>query len=148
MARAAVYDALINDPTLQSMGFDDKSILVNYNADQRPTDTMFINLHWDREVPGVSGDDVFDIMIKNLIVWVHMYKQFSTDFVRIDDVLDAIDNCLYALINVPGADGMTLSQVNPGPGASRSRDMRDDSYQTICRSVSYRIIDNHTSAMV
>jgi hypothetical protein len=148
MARAAIYDALLNDPTLQSMGFDATSILVNYNAEQRPTDTMFINVHWDREVPGIGGDDVFDIMIKNLVVWVHMYKQFSTDFVRIDNVLDAIDACLYALINVPGADGMTVSQVNPGPGASRSRDMRDDAYQTICRSVSYRVIDNYTSAMV
>jgi hypothetical protein len=145
MARAAVYDAILADQRLIDLGFDKSSVLVNYDGDQRPTDTMFMVLSWGNETPGVQGDDVFSIPTKNLNVWVHMYKQFSTDFVRIDDVLDILDDVLGSMINVDGADGYTLSQAIPN---NRSRDLRDDAYQTLCRSTSYKIIDNVTTATV
>jgi hypothetical protein len=145
MSRAAVYDAILADPDLQALGFDRSSVLVNYDGDQRPTDTMFMVLSWGNEGAGIQGDDVFSIPTKVLNIWVHMYKNFSTDFVRIDSVMDILDATLGGMINVDGADGYTLSQAIPN---TRSRDLRDDSYQTLCRSTSYKIIDNVTTATV
>lgn len=142
MARAAVYDTLLLDPDLIALGFDKNSILVNYNGDQRPSDTMFIVLHWENEEVPLRGDDVCYFPVKNLTVWVHVYKQFSTDFVRIDNVFDILDGIFGSMIDVDGDDGYTLSQAIPN---IRSRDLRDDAYQTICRSASYRILDRVTS---
>jgi hypothetical protein len=142
MSRAAIYDTILADQRLIDLGFDKSSVLVNYDGDQRPTDTMFMVLTWQNESEGLRGDDVFFVPIKNLTIWVHMYKQFSTDFVRIDSVFDILDSILGAMIEVDGADGVTLSQAIPG---TRSRDLRDDAYQTLCRSSSYRILDRVTA---
>ena len=142
MSRAAIYDAILADPTITGLGFDKSSVLVNYNGDQRPADTMFIILTWGNEAEGLRGDDVFMVPLKNLTIWVHMYRQFSTDFVRIDSVFDILDGILASMIEVTGADGVTLSQAIPG---IRSRDLRDDAYQTLCRSSSYRILDRVTA---
>jgi hypothetical protein len=142
MSRAAVYDTILADQRLIDLGFDKDSVLVNYNGDQRPTDTMFIVLSWGNDTEGLRGDDVFFVPIKNMTAWVHMYRQFSTDFVRIDSVFNILDNILSNMIEVTGADGVTLSQAIPG---LRSRDLRDDAYQTLCRSSSYRILDRVTA---
>ena len=144
MSRAAVYDAILADQRLIDLGFDKDSVLVNYNGDQRPTDTMFIVLTWNNEAEGIRGDDVFNRPVKNLTIWVHMYRQFSTDFMRIDNTFDILDCILGQMIEVDGADGHTLSQAIPG---TRSRDLRDDAYQTLCRSSSYRIIDRVTASV-
>jgi hypothetical protein len=144
MSRAAIYDAILADPDLQALGFDKDSVKVNYDGDQRPTDTMFMVLSWGNEAEGLRGDDVFSVPLKTLTIWVHVYKQFSTDFVRIDSVFDILDGLLGGMINVDGADGVTLSQAIPG---LRSRDLRDDAYQTICRSSSYRILDRATASV-
>jgi hypothetical protein len=144
MSRAAIYDAILADTSLIALGFDKNSVLVNYNGDQRPTDTMFMVLSWGNEAEGLRGDDVFNVPIKSLTIWVHMYRQFSTDFVRIDDVFDILDGILGQMIEVDGADGHTLSQAIPG---LRSRDLRDDAYQTLCRSSSYRILDRVTASL-
>src|SRR6516164_5970305 len=111
MSRAAIYDAILADPSLQGLGFDKTSILVNYDGDQRPSDTLFMVLTWQNEGEGLRGDDVFFAPIKNLTIWVHMYKQFSTDFVRIDQIFDILDAILSNMIEVDGADGVTLSQA-------------------------------------
>jgi hypothetical protein len=144
MSRAAVYDAILVDPSLQSLGFDSSSVKVNYSGDQRPTDTMFMVLSWGNEAEGLRGDDVFYRPVKLLTIWVHMYKQFSTDFVRIDSVFDILDIVIGCMIDVDGTDGYTLSQAIPG---TRSRDLRDDAYQTLCRSSSYRILDRVTTSV-
>jgi hypothetical protein len=143
MSRAAIYDAILADPTLVALGFDKTSVLVNYNGDQRPTDTMFMILTWNAETEGLRGDDVCSFPIKNLTVWVHLYRQFSTDFTRIDGVFNTLDGILGQMIQIDGADGVTLIQAIPG---LRSRDLRDDAYQTLCRSSSYRILDRVTAS--
>ena len=143
MSRAAIYDAILADPNLINLGFDKDSVLVNYNGDQRPTDTMFMVLSWGNDAEGIRGDDVFSVPIKSLNIWVHMYRQFSTDFVRIDNIFDILDCTLGQMIEVNGADGYTLSQAIPG---LRSRDLRDDAYQTLCRSSSYRILSRVTAS--
>jgi hypothetical protein len=144
MSRAAIYDAIVNEPLLTDLGFDKSSVLVNYDGDQRPNDTMFMVLTWNQDSEGLRGDDICFIPVKSLTIWVHVYKQFSTDFLRIDNVLNILDAVLGSMIDVGGTDGVTLSQAIPG---IRSRDLKDDAYQTICRSSSYKILDRVTASV-
>jgi|SRR6516162_267972 hypothetical protein len=144
MSRAAIYDAILAESLLTDLGFSKDTVLVNYDGDQRPSDTMFMVLSWGNEGEGLRGDDICFIPVKTLTIWVHVYKQFSTDFVRIDNVFNILDAVLGNMIEVDGTDGVTLSQAIPG---LRSRDLRDDAYQTICRSSSYRILDKVTASV-
>src|SRR4051812_47503671 len=141
MSRAAIRDALINDVRLQALGLDKDSILVNYDGEQRPNDSLFIVIGWMPDTNAVTGDDVFRRDYKNFTVWVHIYQKESTDFDRIDSILNILDDIYLNMIHVEGADGYTVTLVE---GGTRSRDMKDDAYQTICRSASYRILSRET----
>lgn len=144
MSRAAIYDALLADSRLITIGLDTNSVLVNYDGDQRPSDTTFLVISWNPEDPALRGDDVFERTFKNITIWIHIYREVSTDFGRIDAIIKILDDILTSMIHVAGADGYTVSCVEP---AAISRDMRDDSYQTICRSRSYRILSRETASV-
>ena len=146
MSRAAVYDALLADQRLIDLGFDSDSVLINYDGEQRPTDEMFIVLAWQNEDPGLQGDDTFRRNFRNFTIWMHVYREFSTDYGRVDSTLDIIDDIFENMIHVPGADGQTVTLVEVPPG-NRSRDMRDDAYQTICRSAAYRVLSRQTATV-
>jgi hypothetical protein len=145
MSRAAVYDAITSDATLNGMGFHgdpDRSVLVAYDGDQRPNDNMFMVLRWETRDIDLRGDDsTVTKGPRHLVIWVHMYKGFSTDFNRIDKVIDQLDNVLTAIIDTPGADGRTVCVIEP---EGQSRDLRDTTYDTFCRSTAYRVIDRVT----
>lgn len=142
MSRAVVLDAIINDTVLAGMGFDGDNVLPNYTAEQRPSDNMFIVLRWETTDVTLRGDD--STMMRgprNVNTWVHMYREFSTDFNRIDTVIDRLDFVLSNIIDVPGSDGRTVSQITAG---GKSRDLKDDGYQTYCRSASYQVFSRVT----
>jgi hypothetical protein len=137
MSRAVVIQAIINDSVLSAKGFDASSVRTNYDGEQRPSDHMFMVLRWgplDLDPRILRGT-------KKLTIWVHMYREFSTDYVRIDNVIDRLESVLTDIIDVPGEDGFTLTLVEPD-GASE--DLKDDGYQTICRSVSFRVLSRKT----
>lgn len=144
MARAAIYDALLADSRLVALGLDTTSLLVNYDGDQRPNDETFVVLGWGDDSIVLRGDDNFTRGFKSLTIWVHIYRELSTDFTRIGDIIDIIDDILTNMIHVDGADGHTVSMVEK---AGRSRDMRDDAYQTICQSASYRVLSRETATV-
>lgn len=137
MSRAAIHAALLADSRLIAIGIDPSSVLVNYDGDQRPNDVIFLVLRYENEdfIPAVQRT------IRHLTIWVHMYKKYSSDFVKIDKILDIIDSVLGNMVHVPGLDGYTLTLAEP---EGRSRDLRDDVYETICRSTSYRILSRQT----
>lgn len=142
MARATVLDAILADTVLQGMGFDATSVKPAYDGSQRPSDEMFMVLRWETNDITLRGDDsTVTKGPKHLAIWVHMYKEFSTDFVRIDNVIERLDTVLASIIDTAGADGRTVALIEP---EGRSRDLRDTTYDTFCRSTSYRVIDRVT----
>lgn len=142
MSRAAVLDAILVDSRLIDAGFDNTNVLPNYDGDQRPSDKMFMVLRWEEDDTGLQGDDgTVQRGWRHLTIWVHMYREFSTDFVRIDDVLDVLDDVLSIIVDKAGADGATVTCIEP---EGRSRDLKDDTYQTYCRSAAYKIIGRAT----
>jgi hypothetical protein len=137
MSRAAVIDAIIAEPRLQALGFDNTNVLPNYDGNQRPSDKLFMVLRWE-------AHDI-DVRLgrgpRHLAIWTHMYRDFSTDFNHLDNVIDIVDDVLGSMESVAGADGYTVTQIDP---EGRSRDLKDDGYQTYCRSASYRVISHIT----
>lgn len=144
MSRAVVYDSILEDGHLgmDDITFDADNVKVNYDGDQRPSDEMFIVLRWETQDIDLRGDDSsIRKGGRHLAIWVHMYKEFSTDFTRIDNVIDALDKLLVDIIDRPGADGRTLVMVEP---EGHSRDLRDVTYETFCRSASYKVLSRKT----
>jgi len=137
MSRAAVMDAILAEPRLQALGFDSSNVLANYDGNQRPSDKMFMVLRWEAH----------DIDVRlgrgphHLAIWTHMYRDFSTDYNHLDNVVDILDSVLGSIEDTAGADGYTVTQID---AEGRSRDLKDDGYQTFCRSTSYRVISHLT----
>lgn len=138
MSRAAVIDAIINDTVLSALGFDASNVKSNYDGEQRPSDQMFMVLRWG----ALELDPRILRGTKKLTIWVHVYREFSTDYVRVDNVIDRLQTVLTDMIDVPGDDGFTLTLVEPD-GASE--DLKDDGYQTICRAASFRVLSRRTN---
>lgn len=152
MSRAAIYDAILADPRISNaptaptpgLGIGPEDFLVNYDGEQRPNDKTFLVMAWSNEEIGMRGDDTQQRRFKNITIWAHIYRELSTDFNRLDDILNILDDILLNMIHVAGSDGETVTLVESN---GRSRDMRDDAYQTICRSISYRILSRETATV-
>ena len=144
MSRAVILSAILADDRLQDLGFDASTVLTNYDADQRPqmtsTHLMFMVIRWgvqdtlwpSNESP--SGPRHFDI-------WIHMPSESSTDYTHIDDVIEILDDIFGGIIQSAGGDGRTVSIIER---EGRSGDFKDDVYQTICRSASYKLLTRVT----
>lgn len=144
MSRAVVYQSLINSAALQALGLDQQHILVNYDEEQRPSipfsgaQSMFMVLVWGvQDIPlGIQrGPWHFDI-------YVHMAMEFSTDLTHVDDVIEILDPLLTSIVDTPGADGRSVTTIEL---EGRSRDLKDETYQTFCRRSSYRMISRVTA---
>lgn len=145
MSRAAIYDALLNSAELQAKGFVRSAILVNYDGEMRPVESSFMVLAWNPDEIALRGDDdTFQRDFRNITIWVHILRTDSTDYKDVDSIINIIDNIFLNMIHVAGSDGYTVTLVEK---AGRSRDMRDDSYETICRSASYRILSRETASV-
>lgn len=142
MARDAVLSLLKNDSELATLGGTGFKVVANYSQDQRPNDVgAFIEIRWgvDDFDRGLQGPRHFD-------VWVHIPVSVSTDFVRIDAMIDRIDD-IFAAANATdtvGGDGVALNYVEP---EGRSGDLDDEGYMTICRRASYRALSCKASAL-
>lgn len=140
MSRNAIYQALINDPTLNSMGIDDTTVFVNYGLDRKPSVLgPFVILRWENEEQNPFGD-VRSPRI--LTVWVHYPLELGPNFLMIDSRLDAIDKVLLNLEHVAGVDGQTVTCVR---ATGRSGDLKDEGFQTIVRNAGYQVLSRVTS---
>lgn len=137
MSRAVILQSILGDSLLAALGFDESNVRSNYDGEQRPSDRMFMVLRWGN----VDFDQRMRRGPRQLTIWVHMYREFSTDYVRIDTVIDRLRTLLADIIDVPGEDGYTLTLVEP---ESFSEDLKDDGYQTICRSASFKVLSRKT----
>ena len=138
MARAAVLELLRGDGELVALGgdgFDPETMIVaQFSYDQRPSSVgPFIVICW-RTTP-FSGE-VQENAEKRFDVYVHIPIAVSTDFGRVDAMLDRIDTIFAAVEGFPvtGGDGMQLNYVG---FRGRGPDQTDEGYETICRPASY-----------
>jgi hypothetical protein len=133
--RDAVFTLLSTDTQLQTLGGTGFVVVPNFAGDQRPNDAgAFIVITWGitdfKQAIQANGPHHFD-------VYANIPVALSTDFVRIDAILDRCDDIFGAVEDgdpVVGGDGYQLEYVG---FQGRSLDMTDEGYQSICRSASY-----------
>lgn len=144
MARAAVLELLRGDATLAGLGGPGFVVQAGYSYDQRPNDQgAFIVLMWRH----TDFDDSIQANAEqHLDLYVHIPVAVSTDFGRIDDILDRVDTIFAAVPDAPpivGGDGRQLNFVG---FEGRSMDITDEGYQTICRYASYLTLSSTANA--
>lgn len=135
MSRTAVFDALVNDQTLNSLGINENSVWQNYTLEERPIRKgPFIILRWgDSDRPQFGN-------VKNpvrLVIWCHYPIEETNDFTHIDNLLDACDGALSSLEDVAGVDGYAVTCVR---ATGRSGDLKDDGFQTISKNAGYEVL--------
>lgn len=145
MARAAVLDMLRGDSQLVALGTDwgiPLVIVPNHEADQKPSDGMFIVVCWRHTD---FDEDVQDNAGQHLEMYFHVPIAKSTDFGRIDSMNDRVDELFAAVEGNPvtGADGRRLNFVM---FEGRGPDLTDPDYQTICRQAAYMALSDKVSA--
>lgn len=135
MARAAVLDLLRGDATLATLGGPGFVVEAQFSYDQRPNDLgAFIVIVWRHTD---FDDSVQSNAERHFDLYVHIPVSVSTDFGRIDAILDRVDAIFAGVPDgapVIGGDGLQLDYVG---FEGRGMDMTDDGYQTICRQASY-----------
>lgn len=136
MSRAAFFNALVSDPTLNGYGFNDNTVFHNWSNEERPTNaSAFAILRWGDEGAPIWGSEP-ERGPRQVNVWVHFPAELTTDFDKVNRVLDRIDAVARELRDAPGEDNYTLSFVKVG---GRSGDLVDDGFNTITRNGSYDI---------
>lgn len=144
MSRAVVESSIINDSRMQALGFTQDYVLVNYDGEQRPTITLDTNMFMFLVIR-FGPQDIDPRMFRgpwHFDIWVHMAQEFSSDFNRIDSVIEILDDVLTSIVDTPGADGRSVTCIDL---EGRSRDLSDPVYQTFCRNTSYKMISRMTA---
>lgn len=135
MSRAAIFDAITGDTALNLLGITEDSVFQNFSLEERPIATgPFIILRWGDSDRPQFGD------VKNpvrLTLWVHYPLEESTDFTRLDNILDACDATLSSVEDVDGTDGYAVTCVR---ATGRSGDFKDDGFQTISKNAGYEVL--------
>ena len=139
MSRAAVLAALRNDTILQGM-VAPANIITNYSKDGRPSNIapgLFLVLRWgggSKGLQNITGP-------RDLVVWAHLPEEIGTDYTLIDQALDAAKSVLTQMVDVPGADGYTVTTIDYN---AESDDMKDPGFQTIFRQMTFQVLSRKT----
>lgn len=135
MPRDAVWTLLNGDSQLATLGGEGFVAIPQYAEDQRPEAAAFIEICW-RHVD--FNEDMQENTERHFDIYVNIPKKTSTDFVRIDKMLDRCDEIFAGVAEatdpVIGDDGWQLNFVVQ---EGRGLDIVDDEYRTICKQASY-----------
>lgn len=151
MSRAVVYAAITGDTQLNTFGFTtdgtpaNNYVIVNYGGEQRPP-CLLDNGHPMFMVIRYGVQDIDPRLYRgprHFSVWVHMIKEYSTDYDIIDSVNERLDDVLTSIVDTAGADGKTVCTIEL---EGRSRDLFDESYSTVCMENSYKMITHRTGS--
>lgn len=112
-----------------------------------PKKQPFIILSWQESTiysqtyTGMSNG--LDRAPRVLAVNVHIPREFSTSYTKIDKILDKVDDAITPLEHVPDGEGKTITCVRK---AGRGRDLIDEGYNTITVSATYGVLTHDTVA--
>ncbi|MDP7703181.1 hypothetical protein [Mycobacterium sp. TY815] len=135
MARDAVWTLLNADARLAELGGAGFMVIEQYATDQRPDAAAFIVICWRHTD---FSEEIQANAERHFELYVHIPVKVSTDFVRIENMIDRCDELFKAVEDstdpVVGEDGWQLDYVG---FEGRGLDFEDEGYQTICKSASY-----------
>lgn len=148
MSRAAVLDLLRNDTELAELGtpagWPALVIVPNFEADQLPSKGAFIVVCWRHTD---FEEAVQENAERHMEIYFHVPIALSTDFGRIDNMIDRVDAIFAAVEDSPagvvGGDGYRLNYVG---FEGRGPDVTDPGYKTICRQAAYMALSCKVNA--
>lgn len=125
--RKLIRDAIIADPTLNSLGIDsDNCFAVDVDT---PQERPFLQLRWGRNDIGL---DV--VTRRNLVIWVH--DQPGDYTAHIDPILFRLRAVITSLVGVAHTTGYLVEAEWNGD----SEDLADDGHKTITRNTSFSLV--------
>lgn len=150
MSRDVIWNVITTDTELNALGIDSSAVFPNYANDKRPRDDgPFIILRWENQsylgastLGGFGSGTGMGRGPRDLTVWAHLPREISSDFTRLDEILDRLDDILSPLEHVDGDDGYTLTCVR---ATGRGGDSTDDGYSTITRNAGYKVLSRRTA---
>ena len=117
-AHAAVLGLLAYDPILQTVyGINLNNIFPSQDEEE---ETLQRGGYGRREV---------------LTVWAHEARESSTDYGKLNEILDRVEEILLNNIHVSGADGVLTTVTYNG----RSGELNDEGYKTITRNAAFSV---------
>jgi hypothetical protein len=144
MARAAILDLLRGDTQLATLGGTGFVVEAQFSYDQRPNDQgAFIVICWRHTD---FDEDIQENAEQHFDLYVHIPVAISTDFGRINAILDQVDVIFHAVEDNPPVVGGDGQQLNFVGFEGRGMDMTDEGYQTICRQASYMALSCKVTA--
>lgn len=146
MSRAYIEELIGNDTTLAGLGITPEYVIPQQDLREIPRkDGLFIVIRWEESTifsqnyTGMSNG--LSRAPRLLSIWVHSPICWSTDFERIDRVLDRIDSLFSEIEQADGDDGYTITTIG---NASRSGDLEDEYLMTVTRNAAYRVLYRRT----
>ncbi|UVK63821.1 tail terminator [Gordonia phage LilyPad] len=133
MSSGAVYQALSNDATLQSLCGGTDFVFPDYTMEEAPRDRPFIILRWGAQdvTRGIRRGPV------DLTIWAHQAREDSSDYTLLTQILYHCKTILEQMDQTPGADGV---RVNDVIFQGNSGNLYDPGFQTITKNSSYRVL--------
>lgn len=124
--RTLIYQAIVNDPTLQGFGITGaNAFAVDVDTPQtRP----FLQLRW-----GVNAIGLDVSTRRSLVIWVH---DQPGDYTKIDQIIFRLRGLIPSLIGTRDTQGYLQGVVWEGD----SEDLTDDGHRTIARNTSFTLV--------
>lgn len=124
--RALIFQALVNDPTLNGLGITSAS---SFAVDvDTPQSRPFLQLRWGRNDVGLSV-----VTKRTLVVWAH---DEPGDYSTIDAILTRVKSLLPTLVGESNGMGHLVDVEWTGD----SEDLADDGHRTITRTTSFVLV--------
>ena len=126
--RALIFQALVSDPTLNSLGIDSAS---SFAIDvDTPQTRPFLQIRWGRTEIGLKTTAVSR---RTITIWAH---DLPGDYTKIDQILARVKALLPGLEGQNNGLGYLLSAEWTGD----SEDRADDGHGTITRNASFTLV--------
>jgi len=124
--RTLVYQAIIGDSTLNSLGITGPS---SFAVDvDTPSARPFLQLRWGR------NDEGLDVSTRrSLVIWVH---DKPGDYTKIDNIILRLRTLIPTLISSRDANGWLQGVEWTGD----SEDLTDDGHRTIARNTGFVLV--------
>lgn len=132
--REIIYQALVSDAALNSLGYNESNIFPNYAFDgTSPRDTMFLIIRFGEQ--NIKAAQRGPVLVE---IWVHRPEEMGADFDAIQKLGEEVRDCILPLVSETGG-GYRITDVRfNGFGG----DFKDIGYNTFTKRMGFEILSH------
>lgn len=141
MRPSLLFEVLVDDAELQSLGITSGRIKESQSIDSRPfADGYFVTINMEEST---IANAAIARGPRNCTFAVHHSADIDRDYGPITDILNRIDRLVLSIEDDTGSDGVRVSVVRRG---GRSGNLLDEGWNTITRTATYGVLYNEYAA--